>query len=284
MKRSGIGNCSEQSRPDAARADQHKRLPPWSCYPRSGAARRGCVGWQGAACHRRDSQCRPSADVAARGKQPTRACRQAKQQHLRHGCRRPTRSRGAPRQREDLHWKSRSPAATYCVTDTDRDFRQSCPRFSWPLPTGRASALRSAAQASIAHKRPLRTRPSPGPRIQAAGAHECHRNRRRIRLSSWHALPEGAEKKGAVSGTSTLQGPRARLVAPDARSPRFWQLWHAFWPNKQARLPTPTMVMCWPTSTRFSLLSSAAASRSACPCWALHGASSSPALRCLAPP
>ena len=101
--------------------------------------------------------------------------------------------------------------ATYCVTDTDRDLSQSCPRFSWPLPTGRASALRSAAQASIAHKRPLRTRPSPGPRIQAAGAHACHCNRRRIRLSSWHALPEGAEKKGAVSGTSTLQGPRARL-------------------------------------------------------------------------
>ena len=101
--------------------------------------------------------------------------------------------------------------ATYCVTDTDRDLRQSCPRFSWPLPTGRASALRSAAQASIAHKRPLRTRPSPGPRIQAAGAHACHSNRRRIRLSSWRALPEGAEKKGAVSGTSTLQGPRARL-------------------------------------------------------------------------
>ena len=101
--------------------------------------------------------------------------------------------------------------ATYCVTDTDRDLRQSCPRFSWPLPTGRASALRSAAQASIAHKRPLRTRPSPGPRIQAAGAHACHSNRRRIRLSSWHVLPEGAEKKGAVSGTSTLQGPRARL-------------------------------------------------------------------------
>ena len=174
--------------------------------------------------------------------------------------------------------------ATYCLTDTDSDLSQSCPRFSWPLPTGRASALRSAAQASIAHKRPLRTRPSPGPRIQAAGAHECHCNRRRIRLSSLRALPEGAEKKGAVSGTSTLQGPRARLVAPDARRTRFWQLWHAFWPNKQARLPTPTMVMCWPTSTRFSLLSSAAASRSACPCWALHGASSSPALRCLAPP
>ena len=94
----------------------------------------------------------------------------------------------------------------------------------------------------------------------------------------------GAEKKDAVSGTSTLQGLRARLVVPDARSPRFWQLWHAFWPNKQARLPTPTTVMCWPISTRFSLLSSAAASRSACPCWALHGASSSPALHCLAPP
>ena len=126
------------------------------------------------------------------------------------------RERGAKTTRRLALEDTRSPAGYLRATDTDRDLRPSCPRvFLRPRihPCQQGAPLRCAAPRRRALLTSAHLEPDPAParefRLRA------HTRATAIAAALGSAAgtfcQKAQRKKGAVSGTSTLQGQRVRL-------------------------------------------------------------------------